>query len=199
MDGASGSQTSVTLLGRLRQNPTDQATWAEFVDRYSRKIYGWCRRWGLQDADAQDVTQNVLVKLAQQMSTFAYDPSQSFRGWLKTVARHAWADHVASRQRAVQGSGDSQVGALLQTVEARDDLVTRLNEEFDHELLEEAKVRVQLRVERHTWEAFRLTAVEGLSGAAVAEQLRLQVATVFKAKSKVLLLLQKELRKLEGS
>jgi RNA polymerase sigma-70 factor (ECF subfamily) len=71
MEGASGSKTSVTLLGRLRQYPTDQAAWADFVERYGRKIYGWCRHWDLQKADAEDVTQTVLLLLTQKMSTFA--------------------------------------------------------------------------------------------------------------------------------
>ncbi len=61
------SQTSATLLAMLRQVPADQAAWARFADRYGRKIYGWCRRWNLQESDAEDVTQNVLLKLAEKM------------------------------------------------------------------------------------------------------------------------------------
>ena len=52
------STTSLTLLGRLRQGATDQAAWDAFVERYGRKIYGWCRHWQLQQADAEDVTQD---------------------------------------------------------------------------------------------------------------------------------------------
>jgi DNA-directed RNA polymerase specialized sigma24 family protein len=82
---------------------------------------------------------------------------------------------------------------LLQTLEARDDLLRRLDTEFDKEMLEEAMARVQKRVEAHTWEAFRLTALEQLSGAEVAQRLQVNVATVFKAKSKVLKMLQEEI------
>src|SRR5262249_49682883 len=84
MESASTSRTRETLLGRLRRDPTDQAAWGEFVERYSPQIYGWCRGWRLQDADAQDVTQEVLVILARRMATFDYDPARSFRAWLKT-------------------------------------------------------------------------------------------------------------------
>ena len=49
----------------------------------------------------------------------------------------------------------------------------------------------------HTWEAFRLTTQEGLSGAEVATRLGMQVATVFVAKSKVQKMLQEEIGKLE--
>ena len=75
------SRTSASLLARLRAAPADQAAWAAFVDRYGRKVYGWCRHWGLQEADAEDVTQNVLIELARQMAKFEYRTSGSFRGW----------------------------------------------------------------------------------------------------------------------
>ena len=52
-------------------------------------------------------------------------------------------------------------------------------------------------MEPHTWEAFRLTALEGLPGAATAERLSMKVASVFKAKSNVQKLLQEEKDRLE--
>src|SRR4051794_18837385 len=143
------SQTSATLLGRLRQIPPDQAAWAQFADRYGRRIYGWCRQWNLQEADAEDVTQGVLLKLAEKMRAFEYDPNRSFRAWLKTVTRHAWLDSGATRKAAV-AAGGSQALELLQAVEAREDLVERLGEEFDRELLDEAMARVRLRVTPRT-------------------------------------------------
>src|SRR5438132_14128374 len=102
-------ETSPTLLARLRHSPADQTAWGEFVDRYGPRIYAWCRHWRLQEADAQDVTQAVLVRLAEKMRAFAYDPQRSFRGWLKTLARHAWDDLRAARGRHAPGSGDRQV------------------------------------------------------------------------------------------
>jgi RNA polymerase sigma-70 factor (ECF subfamily) len=195
-DPADSRTTSPTLLIRLRETPTDQAAWNEFVERYGRMIYRWCRQWNLQEADAEDVTQNVLADLARQMRSFEYRASGSFRGWLRTIAYRAWCDLLESRKTL--GSGDSAVLAFLHSVAARDDLLRHLADECDRELLEEAARRVRLRVEPSTWEAFRLTAQEGLSGAAAAEQLGLQVATVFKAKSRVQKMLQEELQKLEA-
>src|SRR5262245_52940544 len=145
--------TRVTFLARLRQDPTDQAAWDAFVERYGRHIYRWCRRWKLQDADAEDVTQEILAKLAQQLRDFHYDPSRSFRGWLKTLTHHAWRDFVDCPRRAQPAAGDGQVRELMQALEAREDLVQKLEEAFDHELLDVAKVRVRLRVAPHTWEA----------------------------------------------
>jgi RNA polymerase sigma factor (sigma-70 family) len=196
MASAWGSRTSPALLERLRQAPADQAAWARFVERYAPRVYGWCRQWGLQEADAQDVTQVVLLRLAEKMRSFRYDPEGSFRGWLRTLTCRAWCDFVASQRRAGRGSGGPAVA--LQTLEACTDLARRLEDEFDREVLEEAMARVRLRVQPHTWEAFRLLALEGLPGARVAQELHMNVATAFVARSKVQKLLREEVRRLEG-
>jgi RNA polymerase sigma-70 factor (ECF subfamily) len=193
----SDSRTRITLLGRLRRDPTNEAAWAEFVEHYGRKIYGWCRQWNLQEADAEDVTQNVLVKLAAKMRDFTYDPSRSFRAWLKTLTNHALSDFQDSRRRHASGSGDSAVDRLLLNVAAGEDLVKRLEEEFDRELLQEAMQRVRLRVAPQTWQAFRLTALEGLSGAEAAARIPMAVAQVFVAKRRVQKMLREEVARLE--
>lgn len=191
-------KTSASLLERLRLTPDDAAAWAEFVDRYGTVLYDWCRRWNLQDADAQDVTQAVLLRLVRGLRQFRYDPDQSFRGWLWRVAHNAWQDFVTTRRRDTATRYGHDEGDALAGFASRDDLMTRLDKEFDHELLEEAKTRVRIRVEPHTWDAFRLTAEEDMPAADAAKQLGLPIATVFKAKSKVLKMLQQEIRRLEG-
>jgi RNA polymerase sigma factor (sigma-70 family) len=197
MAGNPESKTRITLLGRLRHDPSNQAAWGDFVEHYGSKIYGWCHKWGLQEADAQDVTQNVLMKLAHKLREFSYDPSRSFRAWLKTLTHHAWSDFLESQRRPGLGSGDSRVGYILQSVEAREDLVKHLEAEFDREILEEAMGRVRLRVAPQTWSAFVLTALEGLSGAEAAARIPMQVAQVFVAKRRVQKMLQEEIAKLD--
>src|SRR5262249_40145992 len=146
------------------RDPTDQAAWKEFVARYAPVVFRWCRRWGLQEADAEDVTQNVLLALGRQMRSFAYDPAGRFRSWLCAVARGAWGTFLESRRRQAAGSGDSAVRDQLDAVPAGDDLVQQIDAEAERELLDLALARVRLRVEALTWEAFRLTALEGVSG-----------------------------------
>ncbi len=192
MRDGSASSTSRSLLGRLRNAPSDHATWQLFVARYGPRIYQWCRRWGLQEADVQDVTQTVLVKLAVRMRTFEYDPARSFRGWLKAVTQSALCDFLDERRR------NAALGLkALEAVQVRESLADHLKEVFDQELLEEAMTRVQLRVAPHRWEAFRLTALEGLSGGEAAERLGMKVAHVFTTKSKIQRMLQEELQRLE--
>src|SRR6185295_6425736 len=93
-------RTSATLLRRLR-DPADRDAWAAFAANYGKRIYAWCRRWNLQEADTEDVTQGLLVSIPSKMRSFHYDPKiGSFRAWLKTVVRNALTDFVRSQQRA---------------------------------------------------------------------------------------------------
>jgi RNA polymerase sigma-70 factor (ECF subfamily) len=190
-------ETSTTLLGRLALFPLDQAAWEEFVKRYGPSVLGWCRRWGAQEADSLDISQVVLAKLAVQMRHFAYDSKSSFRAWLRTVALNAWRDSLDAR-RPDAASGRTETLKLLHGVKARDDLVERLEEQFDLELLEEASRRVRERVQERTGSAYELTAVGGLSGAVAAARLGMSVAAVFTAKASVLRLLREETQRLEG-
>lgn len=193
----SPSSTSLTLIGRVCQQPADQAAWTKFTKRYGRMIQNWCRRWGLGPHDAEDVSQKVLLQLSRQMATFQYDDKGSFRGWLKTIAYRSWCDYQTKLKREDRGSGDSAVMEMLNSTEAREHFLQQIEEEWNRELLMEAMRQVKTRVQPHTWEAFRLMSQEGLSGQDVAEKLEMKVGAVWVAKSKVQKRIAEELRKLE--
>lgn len=191
------AKTSESLLGRLYRHPDDPVAWDRFVERYRPLIFGWCRHWSLQEADAEDVTQDVLLRLAKKLRSFTYDPGKSFRGWLRTLTRNAWNDFLAERYRPDEASGSDLMHQALLSVAAREDLFARLEAEFDQEVLDEAMARVRERVIPHTWQAFCLLAIEGMSGEEVAAALKLPITAVFKAKSRVLQLIREEVAQLE--
>ena len=189
------SQTSISLMDQLRQSPRNAEAWDRFIRRYRPKIYGWCRTWGLQEADAEDVAQEVIAKLAQKMAGFQYDRSRCFRAWLKTITQRALSDFIANRSRAI---GDQSITLLLDNIEARADLERRIEEILNHELLELAISRVRARVAPSTWEAFRLLTFKGYSGAQAAQLLQIPVASIFVAKHRVQKMLKEEVAHLEG-
>ena len=193
------SQTSTTLLRRLRQDPADPTAWNDFVERYGRMIYRWCRRYHLQEADAEDVTQNVLLILAAQMKKFTYDPTRSFRGWLKTITYRSWCQFARGRKKPGTGIGGEQDLDQLCSAQAGAEFLQLLEQECDRELLEKAISLVRLRVQPHTWDAFRLLALEGRSGIEVAEQLQMNVGTVYVARSKVQRMLHQEIQLLDSA
>ncbi len=196
----SDSRTRRTLLERLvRSGSQNRAAWSEFVERYGRRIFGWCLRWGLQEADALDISQIVLLKLAQRMKDFTYDPGRSFRSWLKTITRNAWQDFVDSPRTAAMARGGDIARERLESIAAHDDLTHKLEELYDLELLDTAMQRVRLRAAPRTWRAFSLTAVEGMPAPEVAARLGMKIARVYAARSTIQQRLQEECRKLENS
>ena len=199
MSEQSAMHTHASMLARLRRPELDQATWSAFVERYGPRIFTWCCHWGLQEADAEDVTQSVLLKLSVHLREFEYDPTKRFRAWLKTVAQRTWIDVVRDQQRAGQGAGNSEAFAALHQVPAREDLEARLEAAYDLELLAEAMSRVRERVEPHTWEAFRLLTEEQLPVTDVTNRLNLPAAVVYKARSKVQKMLKDEIQALDES
>jgi RNA polymerase sigma-70 factor (ECF subfamily) len=198
MPPETSESTRITLLHRLNENPGDQLSWAEFVRVYSPAIRNWLIHWGLQEADAQDVAQNVLLRLTAKLPQFKYDPSRSFRGWLKTLTHHAWHDFVTEAGYRNRGTGDTGVLDHLQTIAAREDLAARVEAEFDKELFEVAMLRARERVARGTWEAFKLVALDGVSAQTVAETLGVRVSQVYLAKHRVQKLIQEEIKEIEG-
>ncbi len=132
------------------------------------------------------------------MREFVYDPARSFRGWLKTLAHHAWSDFLESRRRPGTNLGAIEVLRQLQDIEARDDLADRLKEEFDRELLDEAMARVRLQITPAKWEVFRLMAIEGMPGKGVAQLQKMKLSTAYVVRSKVQKLIQEEIHKLES-
>jgi RNA polymerase sigma factor (sigma-70 family) len=190
--------TNPALLNRVSQEPSDQAAWAAFVAYYGPKIRDWCCQRGLQAADADDVTQDVLLRLARALRKFTYDPSRTFRGWLRVVTEHAIADFFVDQKRRPRASGEDRGLTALQTAEARDDLLALVMRECTYAVVSQACALVHDRVEPQTWEAFRLTACENMPGDDVAAALGMNVTAVFKAKSRVLAYIREEVKRLDS-
>lgn len=187
--------TSVTLLGRLSEFPPNQNAWKDFVAIYGFHLIQWCKRYGLQNADAEDVTQLTLLRLSRVMRSFDYNPQQSFRAWLRTVAHHVWQDFTKSKKNTILKNAAGQ--QLLFTAEAEQDFTLSLESAYEEEMLKKSLDSVRLRVLPQTWEAFRLTTLEQLPSQEAADRLGTNLSSIYKAKSNVLKLLQEEMRHLE--
>ena len=193
------SFTSLTLLGKIR-DLSDQQAWSEFVRRYAPKIFSWCKRFSLQDQDATDVTQQVLLKLVSAMESFEYDPSRgSFRGWLKTVTSNAVRDFCRKRSSTNEFTGQGAEKWLEQMVDESsvDALAEQIEAGYREELLAEAESRAQLRVNPKTWEIYCLISKEGYSAGEAAKKLGIKVADTYVAKSRVVKMLREIVTQLE--
>ena len=189
--------THPSLLVRLRESHNADA-WTEFVQLYAPLVYGFARRKGLQDADAADLTQDVLRGVLTAVKDLRYDPHRGrFRSWLFTIAHRRLHDFRGKRQRQVQASGDTAVNDLLEQQPAPNDENT-WNEEYERRLFARAAEEIRPCFADSTWQAFWQTAVEGKSGQQVAQDLGLTVAAVYLAKSRVMARLREQLQQWEG-
>ncbi len=196
------THTSATLLLRL-QDIEDHEAWAAFVERYAPVVFSWCRRFHLQDSDAADVTQDVLVKLMRSMQSFQYEPGKGrFRGWLKTVTSNTVRDMARSWEGRIRGGGDDNTFELLNSLQAPDAieaLAADIEAQYQRELLERAAETVRPRVKPHTWDAWELTSINRLPAAKAAQQLNVAIGDVYVARSRVNKMLSEEVKKLQAA
>jgi len=186
--------TRASLLVRLRDRQ-DHAAWSEFVRLYAPVVYRFARRRGLQDADAADFMQEVLRSVSGSVG--AFDPRLGlFRSWLFTLAHRRLYDFVQRSQRLSAGGGQATV-QILDALPARDDEES-WNQEIERQIFTLAAEVIRPSFSETTWQAFRLTAVEGKSGQEVAQTLGISVAAVYLAKSRVMVKLKAEVARLQA-
>lgn len=171
--------TPVSLLQKLSR-PENGEAWGEFVELYTPLMLAWAKRLGLQDADATDLVQDVFVLLLRKMPEFVYDPSKSFRGWLRTVATNEWR---ARRARAVRVSAAPLADDPDLAAPAEEGF---WEDEYRRHLVGRALQLMQCDFETSTWKACWETVVNGRAAAEVAGELGMQPGTVRAARFRVL-------------
>ncbi|MFT5300521.1 MAG: RNA polymerase sigma factor (sigma-70 family) [Mariniblastus sp.] len=184
-------QTRQSLLVRLSKNSGD--AWSEFLEVYQQAIYEFARRRGLQDADAWDVTQEVLAAVEKKVETWNSDPTQGkFRGWLFRVARNIAVDKIVDQSRRAAASGDSRVAQLLAELpETQDQQTSIFWLEYRKTLMSWAAERIRPDFKDSSWRSFLMTAVEGRKPEEVAAELKLTVGSVYAAKFRIVTRIRK--------
>lgn len=178
-------ETRPSLLLRLR-DAHDAEAWTSFVRLYTPLVFGYCERRGLQEADAADVTQEVMRTAARELPEFAYDAQRGkFRGWLLQTTRHRLQRFFSRRQRDPQLVSDTTIATILDR-DLPDHEQARWEEDYRQRVFEWAAETVRSEFQASTWQAFWLSAVKEDSVKEVARQLGISVGAVYIARSRVL-------------
>jgi RNA polymerase sigma-70 factor (ECF subfamily) len=175
--------TSSTLLERLRQ-PNQPDAWVRFVGLYTPLLLHWASRQGLQEADAQDVVQEMLIKLVRELPAYERGDGQSFRGWLFRLTVNQCKDfrrRVATRPLP-DADGLSDVSASEE--EDSDDR---------RRLVRRALELIRGDFNETTWTAFTRLMMEGRSATDVAAELGTTANAVYLDRHRVLTRLRQEL------
>jgi RNA polymerase sigma factor (sigma-70 family) len=192
-------ETRDSLLVQVR-SPANREAWDQFALIYRPVIYRLARQRGLQDADAQDLAQQVLMAVASAIGSYEKsNESVRFRHWLRRVARNAIVNALSRRPQDRAAGGSSVQELLLEqpSVDRQSDAEIEL--EYRRELYLRAAKMVRGDIEPETWRAFELTVIEGRSIDAAAGQLDKPVGTIYAARSRIMRRLREAVRELERS
>jgi len=169
--------TQESLIGRLRAD-LQGPDWDVFVGIYGSLIYGYCRRRGLQQAEAEDATQDVFLAVIKGMPTFNYDPKRGkFRGWLGTITRHAIGRRCPTESPSAEAMEVAELAVENDAVWIA---------EFNSHVYETALARVRPEYDDFTWHAFELVWMQDVKSAQVAARIGRSPDWVYQAKHRVL-------------
>ena len=176
--------TCVSLLERLRE-PSASEAWQKFVYLYTPLLLYWSRKLGLQETDAADLVQDVLLVLVRKLPEFRYEKGRSFRGWMRTVLMNKWRDRPHRNDPGpLEGAAEPAVPGASEAKE---------ESEFRLYVLGRALRLMEADFEPATWQACWETVVCGRQAADVAAELKISINAVYLAKSRVLVRLRQDL------
>lgn len=178
--------TRPSLLIRLR-DPADDRAWVEFTEIYGPVVVRLARRRGLQEADAADLAQEVLLLVAK-LPEFRHDPHQSFRAWLRAVTLNKWRER--RRRAALPVIADERA---LAGAAAADDLTAFWEAEYRQHLTGAALGLMQAEFRPATWKACWEHLARGRPAAEVGAELGLSPGAVRAATFRVLARLRQRL------
>src|SRR6185312_4039876 len=94
----SGDTPLTTRLLNWSNDPSNPIYWNHFADRYRAKIQEWCILNNLSEADAEDVSQNIIILVRNKIHTYDNQKGR-FRVWLKSITRNACMDVFRDAKR----------------------------------------------------------------------------------------------------
>ena len=189
--------TRDSLLVQLA-SPENREAWEQFAAIYRPVIYRLARRRGMQDADAQDLAQQVLASVAAAIGRFEKSEENSrLRHWLRRIARNAIINALSRRPRDRGAGGTSVQELLAEQPEADDESAAEIDFEYRRELYLQAARIVRRDVKAETWRAFELTVIENHSVDAAAVELEKPAGVIYAARSRIMRRLRDAVRELE--
>ena len=178
-------ETSHSLIARVK-DLGDGAAWTEFLGIYQPVVFRMARRRGLQDADAQDVMQQVFLSISKSIEGWTPgDLQPPFRAWLTTISRNAITKALTRRPRDA-ATGSTSIVELLGAQPDPQETTAEILAEARKELIRWATEQIRSEFSEATWNAFWRTAIEGVPIAEVAKSTGRSAGAVYVARYRVI-------------
>jgi RNA polymerase sigma-70 factor (ECF subfamily) len=194
--------TQTNLLSAVRDSQNREA-WGNFYRIYAPMLRNFGRRLGLDEADLEDVTQEVLMVAQRFLREQQYDPARGrFRTWLYGVARRQAmaarrARHRRTRVQCVPTEGGVDFLAQVEDRHGEETARQIWRQEWRYALLQEAIRQVRGQVGEKSFEGFYLFAIQRRPVEEVAKKLGIAPASVYVYKSRVLDAIRQWVRQFE--
>ncbi|HEV3279782.1 MAG TPA: RNA polymerase sigma factor [Terriglobia bacterium] len=172
----------------------EESAWEELLQAHARKIYNLCYRFTGRASEAEDLTQEVFIKVFQMLTT--YDAVQgAFSTWLNRVARNHLVDHYRRTHKdRLTSSLEEQTGGLEDKPSADEHPIARLESQERHEVLQSALNRLSPDMR----EAVVLRDFQDLDYDEIAEVLGVPEGTVKSRINRGRLELARVIKRMEG-
>lgn len=183
----SPTDTRASLIVRLRDGE-DRDAWDEVLAIYGPLVFRMALRQGLQRADAEDVVQQVFTSLFESVEKWLEQSERGrFRNWLIGIGRNIALNTLNRKPKGGIGVGGTEGYDRLDRLKAEEDkLASEFDIEYQREVYRWAAQRVQVDVDSKTWEAFRMTQVDGVSISEAAKLLGVGVGQIYVSRSRVM-------------
>jgi RNA polymerase sigma-70 factor, ECF subfamily len=187
--------TPLSLLEKVRRR--EHEAWKRFVSLYTPLVWHWCQLCGLQQADREEVTQEVFWAVARGIVKFHRNQEgDTFRGWLRTITKNKICDHVPPLGGI--GTGGNEGQRRLLGIESPDPLAEASADAraVEENILNTRAVElIESSFEPNTRRAFWLL-IAGRPAKEVSAELQMSLTAVYIAKAKILKRLREEFAEL---
>jgi RNA polymerase sigma-70 factor, ECF subfamily len=172
----------------------EDPAWEQLLQAHNRKIYNLCYRFTGRAGEAEDLTQEVFIKVFQTLTT--YDAAQgSFSTWLNRVARNHLVDHYRrTRKDRVTSSLEDETAGVEDKPGAEESPTARLETRERRELLQSALDQLSPDMR----EAVVLRDFQDLDYDEIAQVLQVPQGTVKSRINRGRLELAKVIKRMEG-
>lgn len=191
-------RTRPSLLMRLR-GERDERAWSEFLAIYEPLVLRLMRRRGLQECDARDATQQVLLRINGAIDRYESDGAEaSFRRWLFRLARNVVITFLTRQSRQPKVMEAAHIADAVEQNPARSAETDLFDDEYRQQVLAWAIERVRREFRDSTWQAFVESAVHGRPIAEVALELDLSPGSIYVARSRIIARLRAKVDEFEA-
>ena len=180
------SRTRPTLLERLRDG-SDTVAWEEFFARYWSLIFSFARQRGCSEHTAEEVVQDVMLKVFERKDLFCYDQTRGrFRGWLGTLVHNRVVDFRRMPSRRVRAAGGGSQNDAIENLADATASEAAWDKAFEQSLLLTLLDVLRHEMSPRAYLAFELSTLHAMPGATVAEHTGLTRNGVYRARKRAL-------------